>query len=374
MTIPQQMNAARMHSVGSEQVIERIDTPKPEAMDILVKVRATGLVPNLGNILANWTTWCPHLPLPPLPGIFGLDPAGEIVAVGSQVHDLKVGDRVYVNPGRSCGTCRHCRDGDPIACPHYTFQGYFGFSQTSLNLFRQYPVGGFAEYMVAPASSAVLLPDSMPYEHAARLGYLGTAYSGLRKAKVGPGDTVLINGVSGTLGIGGALFALALGAERILGTARNKDLLARVKAIAPNRIETFSMDDGSVSEWVLAQTGGAGVDKYLDCLGPGNPQVTGPVFMDSIKAVRRGGTIVDTGAVKDVQINLQYLMDKNITFIGSCWFTVRDGHEMCSLVKAGVVDLSVFKTESFPLDRINEAISGIEKRDGGFSNYVVTPH
>lgn len=56
MTIPQQMNAARMHSVGSEQVIERIDTPKPEAMDILVKVRATGLVPNLGNILANWTT------------------------------------------------------------------------------------------------------------------------------------------------------------------------------------------------------------------------------------------------------------------------------------------------------------------------------
>jgi hypothetical protein len=60
----------------------------------------------------NWPTWFPHMPQPPLPAVFGLDPAGEIAAVGRQVHGLKPGDRVYINPGRSSGTCRHCRRGD----------------------------------------------------------------------------------------------------------------------------------------------------------------------------------------------------------------------------------------------------------------------
>ena len=103
--VPATMKAARMHEVGGALKIEELPTPKPGSMDVLVRVRSCGIVPNLGNILANWTTWFPHMPLPPLPAIFGLDPAGEIAAVGDQVHSLKPGDRVYVNPGRSCGSC-----------------------------------------------------------------------------------------------------------------------------------------------------------------------------------------------------------------------------------------------------------------------------
>lgn len=82
MTLPKKMTVARMHEIGGPMVIEEIDTPEPGPGDVLVRVRSCGIVPNLANILKNWSTWFPERPLPPLPAIFGLDPAGEIVAVG----------------------------------------------------------------------------------------------------------------------------------------------------------------------------------------------------------------------------------------------------------------------------------------------------
>ncbi|GAA0771466.1 alcohol dehydrogenase catalytic domain-containing protein [Ideonella azotifigens] len=149
------MKAARLHAVGESMRIEEVPRPDPGPNDVLVRVRSCGIVPNLANILANWPTWFPERPQPPLPAIFGLDPAGEIVAVGRQVHAWKAGDRVYVNPGRYCGGCRACRAGDHINCTYYTFNGYFGFSEKSLAIFKDYPYGGLAEYMTAPQYSLV---------------------------------------------------------------------------------------------------------------------------------------------------------------------------------------------------------------------------
>lgn len=81
---------------------------------------------------------------------------------------------------------------------------------------------------------------------------------------------MLINGISGTLGLGVALYALAMGATTILGTGRDRDLLARVEALAPNRIRTFSTRDGAIDNWVRGTVDG-GVDVYIDALGPGAP-------------------------------------------------------------------------------------------------------
>lgn len=371
MTIPSTMKAARMHKVGGPLVLEQIDTPVPGDLDVLVKVHACNIVPNLGNILANWPTWFPDLPQPPLPAVFGLDPAGEVVQVGRQVRGVSVGQRVYVNPWRTCGTCRHCRHGDPIACRYSVFQGYFAFSPEGLRTYDDYPHGGLCEYMTAPASALVMLPDNLDYDTAARLGYLGTAYSALKKAKVHPGDTVLINGISGTLGLGAAIFALALGANRILGTGRNKALLAEVKALAPHRIETFSIDDGSVTDFARAHTDGEGVDSFIDCLGPGGRHET---FLQGLRSLRRAGIAVDIGAIAgEVPIDVHYMMDRNQTLHGSAWFTAEEGQEMADMVASGVVDLSLFENQGFPLEQVNEAISGLTGRHGGFSNYVVHP-
>lgn len=235
--IPNFMKAARLHEIGGLLKIDEVPVPDLGSMDVLVRVRSCGIVPNLANILSMWPTWFPDSPQPPFPAVFGLDPTGKVAAVGSQVHNVKPGDRVYVNPGRSCGTCHHCRRGNHISCRHYTFQGYFGFSKFSHQTFRDYPSGGLAEYVAAPASTTVSIPDNMTFDQAARLGYMGTAYSALKKAQVGPGDTLLVNGISGTLGISIALFGPILGVKKILGTGRNREVLKEIEALAPGLVK-----------------------------------------------------------------------------------------------------------------------------------------
>ena len=274
MSVPEMMCAARMHAVGGPMSIDTIPVPKPGSTDVLVEVKACGMVPNLGNVLANWTRWFPHLPLPRLPAIFGLDPAGVVVEVGAQVIGVEPGERVYVNPLRSCGACRMCRSGERTRCRYFTFNGYFGFGPDAQKIYDLYPYGGFCEFMTAPQYALVKLPDNVSFEQAARFGYLGTSYGAMKKANAVAGQSMLVDGISGTLGLGAALLGLALGITRILGTGRNRQLLARVKALAPERIEVHALDDGPTAQWAKRLTGGDGVDFMISALGPGSPART----------------------------------------------------------------------------------------------------
>lgn len=365
------MLAARLHQVGGDMMLERLPVPEPRATDVLIEVKACGLVPNLRNVLANWQTWFPELPLPKLPAIFGLDVSGVIARVGDLVQNFAPGDRVYVNPGLTCGSCSACRADDPMNCRNYTFQGYFGFGPQSQRQFDAYPYAGLCEFVTAPQHNLVRLPDNVSFEQASRLGYLGTAYAALRKAGAGPGNTVLINGISGTLGLGAALIALGRGAARILGTGRRRDLLARVKALAPGRIEVLALEDQAIAEWARSLTGGLGVDMAIDCLGPGSPAAT---MIDAIYALRRGGKYVNVGGMAEtVPMNVHWMMDEQIEFIGSNWFSPGEGQAMAEMARAGTLDLSVFEQRVFPLAKINEALAGIPNRNGGFTNFVVVP-
>jgi D-arabinose 1-dehydrogenase-like Zn-dependent alcohol dehydrogenase len=365
------MRAARMHAVGQPMTIDTIPVPKPGSTDVLVQVKACGMVPNLGNVLANWTKWFPQLPLPKLPAIFGLDPAGVVVEVGDQVVDVRVGERVYVNPLRSCGACQMCRGGERNRCRYFVFNGYFGFGPDAQKIYDIYPYGGFCEYMTAPQYALVKLPDNVTFEQAARFGYTGTSYGALKKAQAVAGQSMLVDGISGTLGLGAALLGLAMGITRIFGTGRNRQLLGRVKALAPNRIEVQSLDDGSTSAWVKSRTGGEGVDFMISALGPGAPAST---MVDALQSVRRGGRAVNVGAVAEtLPLDIHWLMDEQIQVIGSNWFTAAQGQEMAELARAGLLDMSVFEHQRFPLEQVNHAISGLSDRNGGFSNYVIVP-
>jgi D-arabinose 1-dehydrogenase-like Zn-dependent alcohol dehydrogenase len=366
------MRAARMHAVGKPLEIDEVEVPTPRSTDVLVQVKACGVVPNMVNVLNHLGEWYPDLFLPPLPAVFGLDPVGVVVERGEQVRGIEVGQRVYVNPARYCGGCEHCRVGDTGYCASYTFNGYFGFGQGSLDLFADYPYGGLAEYMTAPQYSLVTLPDSVSDETAARWGYLGTGYRALKRAQVGPRSTVVINGISGTLGLSTAPFALALGVKKIFGVARDRELLARVEAIAPGRIEVHSAaDGGAVSDWVRRRTDGLGADVVIDALGPGSQKEP---LLDAFGALGRGGYHVNIGAVLgDVPINLNNMMISDQRLAASNWFTTADGQEMAALAECGAVDLSVFEHEVFALDDINDALAVFKSRHGGFSNYVVKP-
>lgn len=366
------MKAARLHEVGTNFIVDSIPIPEPRPNDVLVRVRACGVIPNMKNVMAKYAEWFPFLPLPPLPAIYGLDASGEISAVGSQVRELKVGDRVYVNPGTSCGSCHACRRGEPINCDAYTFLGYFGFGPKSKEVFKEYPYAGFGEYMTAPASSIVKLPNNMSFEEGARLGYLGTAYSALRKAGTAAGQSVLIHGATGTLGLGAVLLALGMGATKVFAVARNVDLLKRVKALSPQRVETLSIDGdkhANIPGWVRDHTDGLGADIFIDAVGPGTSNV---VSLAGIDALRRGGRMVDIGGMSEpLPLEMFRLMCFQISVIGSLWFDVGEGQDMAEMRAAGTLDLSVLEHQRFPLSKIGEALSAVDKRSGGFTNVVI---
>jgi alcohol dehydrogenase len=362
------MLAARLHEIGQPMQLERVDRPAPRPTDVVVEVKACNVVPNLKNVLATYAQWFPYLPLPKLPAVFGLDTAGVITEVGDEVEGIAVGDRVYVNPGLSC---RACRRGEDQNCDDYTFMGYFAFGPGGQRLFDAYPYGGLAEYLTAPARNLVVLPETVSFEQGARFGYLGTAYSSLRKADAGPGRTVLIDGISGTLGLGACLIALALGCTRILGTGRNATLLQDVKAISPDRIDVHAAGSGDLRTWVRERNGGHGTDIVIDALGPGAPAES---FLDAIGTLARGGTAVDIGGMMEKPgLDLFSMMCAQNSVIGSLWFSTGEAQEMAELAGAGVLDLSVFEHQVFPLENINEELDNLPERHGGFSNFIAAP-
>ena len=373
------MTAARLHAFGEPMRLDEIPIPEPRPTDVLVEVKACGVVPNLVRVVTNFfgTMGTDPKLMPPLPAIFGLDPAGVITKVGEQVRSVQPGDRVYVNPARTCGSCKMCRSGQPLDCAVFSFQGYFGRSQ---EIMKAYPYGGLCQYITAPQAALVKLPANVSFEAAARLGYFGTAYSAMKKLGVGPGRSILINGISGTLGLNAAMLALAMGATTILGTGRNRSLLDRVKALSPGRIEVFASSDADASSvpggdplvaWAKSMTDGYGVDSMLDCLPPGAPA---SAMIRAMHALRRGGLAINVGAVmENLTLNAFWLMTNRVGLQGSVWFTTGEGEEMAAMAAAGTLDVSALQHRIYPLSQVNEALASMESRDGGFTNFVIDP-
>jgi alcohol dehydrogenase len=362
------MRAARLHQPGQPLRIDSVERPAPGPRDVLIEVMACGVIPNMNAIFGGglWNR------LPPLPAIVGLDAAGIVAGLGSEVTDAKIGDRVYVNPWLSCGACAYCRGGQPMLCATPAFQGYFGFFPESVKLLERYPYGGFAQFMTAASERLVHLPETVGFDHAARFGYIGTAFGGLRFAGVGAGSWVLINGVTGTLGVAATLLSLGMGATRILGLGRNRALLARLKALDPRRIDVLALGDAPIRDWVLQRTDGLGADVLLDCVARSAPAST---TLEAVDALKRGGVAIEIGALTEpLPVAPMEFMTSRRQFRGSNWFTTGEGQLLAEMVATGVLDLGSLTTRGYPLDAINDAFEDIRTRPGGFTNIVVNPN
>lgn len=361
------MRAAVQHSTGSPFTVEQVPMPVLRPQDVLVQVMACGIIPNMNNVFGNKT----HHATPTLPAVLGLDAAGVVSEVGSDVLGFNKGDRVYINPALYCGSCHYCQREQFNQCVGGALRGYFGLRSHSLKLMEQYPIGGFAEYTAAPARNLVKLPPEITFEQAGRFGYLGTAYAALRNANCGPGSWVLINGATGTLGVGAVLWALGLGATRILGIGRNVEILQKLKRLAPRRVDTYAIGQPELPAWVRARTEGLGADIFVDCTGKGS---TVDATMACLRSLKHGGIAVTIGALREpVPIDPARFMDEQLQYRGSYWFTVRQGQEMAELVHAGVVDLGVLEARTYPLEAVNQALEDVKQRPGGFTNLAVTP-
>ena len=254
-----------------------------------------------------------------------------------------------------------CRSGQPLDCPNFTFQGYFGRSQ---EIMKAYPYGGLCQFITAPEDALVKLPDNVSFEAAARFGYLGTAYAAMKKLGVGPGpDLPGERHQRHARPLNAAMLALAMGATQILGTGRNEALLNRVKALAPQRIEVFAADEAGrratgvdpLVAWAKSMTDGYGVDSVLDCLPPG---ATAAAMMRALFTLRRGGRAATVGVVMEMlPINAFWLMTNRIGLQGSVWFTTGEGEDMAAMVAAGTLDVSPLRAPHL------SAVAG-QRRDG----------
>lgn len=367
------MKAARLHEVGKPFQIDDVPMPEPGDLDVVVRVEAAHIVPNLRNVINTYPTLKPFLPLPQLPAIFGMDSAGVITEVGSRVRNLKAGDRVYINPGLDSGDSWAARNGEPMNDPAYTFEGYFGFGPQSEAIHKDYPYGGLGQYVNAPVKNIVRIPDNVEFEHAARFGYLGTSYSGLRKGDVRAGTSLLVHGATGTLGVNAVLLALAMGATQIFGVARDVERLERLRNIAPGRIHVMPFGERDIAEWVREHTEGRGVDVFLDAT---SSSATADVTMAGIWALRRGGRMVSIGAMPDdLPVPMYRLMTLHISLLGSLWFTTAEGEDMARMAAAGTLDLSPLKARHFTLEDVNEAVEAASTDSGGgFTSVVVRPN
>ncbi|MBF24117.1 MAG: alcohol dehydrogenase [Pusillimonas sp.] len=364
------MRAARLHAPGQPFQIETLPVPEPGPRDVLVKVSACGIVPNLKNVISNYTKRHPTLPARKLPAIYGLDAVGTVDQLGEEVQSIQAGDRVYINPALTCGSCKACRSNVPTNCPSFTFHGYFGFGPGSAPIFERYPYGGFGEYLIIPASNLVTLSDTVKDAEAVRLGYLGTAYSAIRKSNFEPGQTVLIDGVTGTLGVGAAMVALAMGASKVFGTGRNTVMLEKVKAICPERVTTIQMPNEAAHDVVMRETGGEGVHAVVSAVGPGVPVES---TLNALLALARGGSLVNCGGLANaIPLDPLLMMRRQLQYKGSLWFSTDEAQMLADMVGSGVLDLSAFEHQPVPLNDINQALEDIDQRNGGFSNIFVT--
>ena len=190
------MRAVRYDAYGATPRVVDVPAPACPPDGAVVEVRATGVC------RSDWHAWQGHDPVP-LPQVPGHELAGVVVAVGAEVRNRHVGERVTVPFVCGCGRCSYCAAGDAQVCPDQYQPGFTG-------------PGSFADLVALPAAdlNLVPLPDDLDFVTAAALGCrFATAYRALTAhGRVTGGDRVVVHGCGG-VGLSAVLVAVALGAR-----------------------------------------------------------------------------------------------------------------------------------------------------------------
>jgi D-arabinose 1-dehydrogenase-like Zn-dependent alcohol dehydrogenase len=193
---------------GNWEIVER-EIPEPKAGEVRIKVEACGICHS--DLFVKEGLW-PGISYPRVPGH---EIAGRIDAVGANVSQWKVGQRVGVGwHGGHCFVCEACRRGDFVLCQNGKITG---ISHD----------GGYGQYMLSPAEAVAAMPDDLPSEEAAPLLCAGiTVFNSLRNSGARPGDVVAVQGIGG-LGHLGIQYANRMGCVTVaIGRGKDKQALA----------------------------------------------------------------------------------------------------------------------------------------------------
>lgn len=326
---------------------QEVQDPTLDAGEILVRVRACGV-----NHLDIYTREGSHGVKAPLPHIGGLEPSGEVAAVGPGVYDWKVGERVLVGAFTSDGSCELCLAGHDNLCVNRKIVGV----QVD---------GGFAEYVKIPASAAVRLPDNIPYIEASAIpAAFGTAWHMLNfRAKVQRGEWVLVLAVGSGVGSAAVQVAKHLGAK-VIATSSSDDKLAMAKTWGADATINYSVNPNFQFQ-VKEITNGRMVDVVFEHVG----QAT---WKSSVASMRATGRLVTCGGSSGRwgETDIWGVFWQQLTLMGSNGCTHREFYQVLDLYAQGHFKAVIDRT--FPLSELKDAQRYLIDRKQ-FGKVVVVP-
>jgi D-arabinose 1-dehydrogenase-like Zn-dependent alcohol dehydrogenase len=335
---------------GPDKLELRTDVPAPLVRPgwARLKVRATGVC---GRDLIDRKGGYPFTKWPVIPGH---EVAGEVVEVGPQVDAVRVGQRVAVTHRAPCGRCAWCQAGRELYC------------RTSPFALGMTVDGGYAEEVLCDAAALVPIPDRVGDAEAAIVHCTaGVALRALRDhGGVALGQSVLITGASGGVGIHAVQIACILGLRTIAQTSNPAKADALRAAGAEHVIVTSDTRD-LANRARAASPSGMGVDVALELVGA-------PTFQGSLRALRPGGrvTIVGNISTERVEVNPGYLIMNEVSVGGSASATRADLAMLLDLVARGVLKPVV--AERLPLERAREAQERLAEK-GVVGRLVLVP-
>ena len=288
---------AKDDDFGAILQVQDLPDPVPGPYDVIMRVESAAL--NYNDI---WGMRGSPLRIP-LPHISGTDAAGTVEAVGDRVRSVRVGDRVVSHGNLSCRVCRACTSGREYDCPGRQVWGF----QTG-------PLwGGYCELTHLPEANVVRLPDGVSFDDAAAASMtMMTAWHMLvDRARLTPGQTVLVMGGGSGMGIFGIQIAKLYGCG-VIATA-SPDKLERCLAIGADFAVDHRRDDWHREvRRIAADISGGYVDVVFEHIG-------GSHWNKELTLLGYGGTLVTTGATTgyDVTTDLRHIFFKGTNVLGS---------------------------------------------------------
>jgi NADPH:quinone reductase-like Zn-dependent oxidoreductase len=337
------MQAVRIHQHGDPSVlrVEDIQKPTPGPGQALVRVLGVSL-----NHLDLWVRrGMPGFSVP-FPRILGCDGTGEIVALGSGVSGLRVGDRVVIEPGYSSGDSPEDRAGNDHLASDYSIRG-------------EHSDGLDCEFAAIEARYLLPLPRGLDPVQAAAVPLVFVTAWGLlvSRAQVRAGETVLVLG--GASGVGSAAIQIARSrGARVFATAGSEEKQRLCRELGAEAALDHRSDSGDPGGWgkeFKKLTGGKGADVVVEHVGPATWKTSMAVLARNGRLVTCGGT---TGPM--VEIALPHLFIKNQAVLGSTMGPRSAFPEIFAALAAGTFRPVVDRV--LPLSKAREAHELLESR------------
>ena len=308
------MRAVIYRAFSEQPQVEQLPDPIPQSDGVVLKVMASGVC------LSDWHGWQGNDPDIELPHVPGHELAGVVEAVGEEVTQWKVGDRVTVPFVGGCGKCPECASGNHQVCDHQFQPGFTHW-------------GSFAEYVAIHYADVnlVRLPPEMSFETAASLGCrFATSFRAIvDRGQVSAGQWVVVHGCGG-VGLSAIMIASALGAKVLAVDISDEKLALAVQLGAIDSLNVNSA--ANVSDAIRDLTGG-GAHVSVDAIG------NAEVCFNSINSLRKRGRHVQIGLMVEENSQPKIPMDKvlanELEILGSHGMQAHRYAEMLAMIVAG---------------------------------------